>query len=169
MPPPPGEHSRTRSNAEIDPTEYRILYELERRLNEKFSEARAQAKEDIASAIAPLYPRLEAIEERLSEGSQHFQEHENRLGDHSDHIRDVNKLIETHLRDSSGTRTALRAAEVTKEEKPTLMSKLLVNLGLPLVIAILSPLLSIWVMIQLKLVAFADPTPVPGIHAQTKP
>jgi hypothetical protein len=96
----PGEHSRTRSNAEIPATSYQLLYEFERRLDDKMREARDQTKEDIKAAItvavAPIFPRLDNIDQRLDEGNQKFAAQDARASDHSDRIEDAMALVKAH-------------------------------------------------------------------------
>lgn len=109
---PPGEHSRTRSNAEIPATSYQLLYEFERRLDDKMREARDQTKEDIKTAVtlavAPIFPRLDNIDQRLDEGNKKFAAQDTRASDHSERIDDAMALVKAHqekchIRKQAGT------------------------------------------------------------------
>jgi hypothetical protein len=55
------------SGAQIDATAYQLLYEMERRLGEKFADARTQAKEDISSALAPVLLRLDTLDKKFDD------------------------------------------------------------------------------------------------------
>lgn len=118
MPPNTGEHSRTRSSTEIPAlpaSSYQLLYEFERRLDEKMRESRAQTKEDIETAVkvglAPVFPRLDNIDKRLDEGNDRFAAQDQRAKEHSDRIDNAVELAkkyrETHpmpaLRREEGT------------------------------------------------------------------
>ena len=158
---------------ELSGQEYKILYAMELRFKDMFSEAREQSKQDVSAAIAPIYTRLGSIEQQLEAGNQRFQEHTARMDGHSDIVDNVQKLLSEHLREASGTRLAMKIAEAKSEskneKKSGVLTKLGTSVGLPLLIAVLSPLASIWVMIQLKMIAFADQTQVPGITQPNKP
>ena len=91
--PPQGSNS----SAELDARTYKMLWEFDRRLDEKFKEARAQNKEDIKTAIEiavnPIIPRLDNIDSRLENGEKRFNQDDKRLSDHSERIDDVKKLL----------------------------------------------------------------------------
>jgi hypothetical protein len=97
---PTGDNSRTRSGAEIPATSFQLLYEFERRLDEKLTEARRQTREDTQSAVtlavSPILPRLDAIEKRMDEGNRRFEGPDARLEGHSDKIEDALALLKTH-------------------------------------------------------------------------
>lgn len=84
----------TRSNPQIDPAHYQLLYEFERRLDEKLSAFREQTRDDteriVSAAVAPLTIKLAQFEAgvnaRMTEGERRFGEHERRMDDHSERI-----------------------------------------------------------------------------------
>lgn len=95
MPPNPNERRPgSQSNPQIDPTNYQLLYEFERRLDDKLSAFRDQTSQDteriVSAAVAPLTIKLAQFEAgvnaRMSEGERRFGDHEHRFKDHSDRI-----------------------------------------------------------------------------------
>lgn len=91
------DNSGSNSSAEFDARMYKLMFEFDRRLDEKFKEARAQNKEDIKTAIEiavnPIIPRLDNIDNRLEKGEKQFEKEEKRLSEHSERIDDVNALL----------------------------------------------------------------------------
>lgn len=95
MPPPPNERRPgSQSNPQIDPTNYQLLYEFERRLDDKLTAFREQASQDteriVSAAVAPLTIKIAQFEAmvtaRMSEGERRFGDHDRRFKDHSDRI-----------------------------------------------------------------------------------
>lgn len=163
-----GVHPRSRSSASLDPSMYQVLYELERRLDEKFTQSRQQNKEDIDSAIKPVYTQLDVIKDQLSSGRAEFDRVNERLGEHSDNIDNAMELVrklEASKSSQSGQTTTQEKALKAKPKESGLQ-KHLVTIAVGVATAMLSAPAVIWVMVQLKLVAFADQTPVPGIQSQ---
>jgi len=69
---------------------YKILYEFERRLDDKFKEARNQNREDtenaVARALVPIHGGLLTINSRMKNGEDKFKEQGERMDDHSKRI-----------------------------------------------------------------------------------
>jgi hypothetical protein len=142
MPPPPHEpRSTPRSSPQIDAAAYQILYEMERRMDEKFSEARQQYKDDIATALAPVLARLD-------DGNRRFD-------DHSDKIKATRQVAEKQ--------TAL------EKKKDGWVSKFGEKVLLPTIVSALSAIALVWLMVQIKLVALADTTTNTPVMTQPKP
>ena len=140
MPPPHEPRPTPRNNPQIDAGGYQILYEMERRMDERFSEARQQYKDDIAAALSPLMARLD-------EGNRRFD-------DHSDKIRAATK--------PGDKETAL------DKKKDSWVFKFGEKVLLPTFVAALSAIVSIWLMVQVKLVAVADTSTNTPAAVQTK-
>jgi hypothetical protein len=88
------------TSGEIDARMYKLMYELDRRLDDKFREARIQNKEDIKVAtelaISPVYGRLDNIDRRLDEGNKKFDDQDSRASDHSDRIDNALEIVRKH-------------------------------------------------------------------------
>jgi hypothetical protein len=175
-----GDHSRTKSNVELDPRDYKLLVELMDRLDAKFAEKRKETKEDIDAAIktglAPIEATLTAVNDRLQKGEERFKEQDKReleqdkrIDGQSDLLKDALSLVKSHKANCPVAKS--NQAQQTQQAQPSTLSKIGTTIVLPLVIAALSPLFAIWIMVQLKLVAFADLTtkPLPAVPAATTP
>lgn len=163
-----GDNSRSRSESGLDPNQYQVLLIVEERMNEKFERQYEKIEKNmikaVTTAVEPIREQLTGmerrIEKRFDEGNEKFKENDKRLGEHSDHleansreIREAKALIEQRhkdcpLDDKKGT------SALTKKEKkePLFTPKDLVTL----ILTVLSPILTLWVLIQVKLIAFAD-------------
>ncbi len=157
----PSEHPTAgrRSNPQIDPRDYQVLYEMERRLEEKFKDARTQAQDDIKAALAPVFPRLDTIDssieelkKRIAEGTEEFHDNKRRFDDHSDRINNA-----TEIAKKAGKATVLVPALTSKKEGGWVV-KLGEKILLPLIVSALSIPAGIWVMVQIKMIAWNDPT-----------
>jgi hypothetical protein len=134
MPPSPGDHSRTRSSPTLDANAFQLLYEVERRLDEKFHESRSQTKEDIGNALSPILLRLETIDSRLQRGEDRFSKQEERLNEHSDTINDAMKLVQEHRNKCPVKKKEPETGEITKKKSmpwwlPLLLGGALAFLG----------------------------------------
>jgi hypothetical protein len=107
----------TQTVVEVDDRLYKLLFELDRRLDEKFKDARIQNKEDIKAAtelaIAPIYGRLDNIDSRLNEGNRRFTEQDARADEHSDKIENALELVRQYRtvkqsKESDGTTTVTK-------------------------------------------------------------
>lgn len=143
MPPPHEPRLTPRSNPQIDAGAYQVLYEMERRMDERFSAAREQYKDDINAALSPIIARLD-------EGNRRFD-------DHSDKIKAATKPPDKK-------ETALE-----KKKESGWVAKLGEKVLLPTFVAALSAIVSIWLMVQVKLVALADTTTNTPAVVQPKP
>jgi len=165
MPPATGDHSgqsRVRSSANIDAGMFQVLYELERRLDEKFRESREMTKDDIDKVLAPVLARLD-------EGNRKFGVIDARLNEHSDTIENAVELANKHRADCPGA-NGPRSVALTKKVETSSLKKFGVNVGAPLLIAVLAPLGTLWFLVQIKLVAVADTsTNAPAASHQPTP
>jgi cytochrome c-type biogenesis protein CcmH/NrfG len=159
-----------RSNPQIDGAAYQLLYEMERRLDEKFHELRDQSKEDIKAALAPIFVRLDTIDgsveevrKRLAEGSQQFRDHVARLDDHSDRITVATDLARAKQAPAKQEGTA------AVEKKGGWAAKVGEKIVLPIVIGAVTVPAALWVMLQIKMIAWADATPAPTMAQPTRP
>jgi hypothetical protein len=142
MPPNHDPRPTPRSNPQIDAAGYQILYEMERRMDEKFSEARQQYKDDIAAALAPVLARLD-------DGNRRFD-------DHSDKIK------------AAAKQSVEKATALEKKKEGSWLLKVAEKVVLPIAIAALSAMASVWLMVQIKLIALADTTTNTPTIAQPK-
>jgi hypothetical protein len=105
------------SSAEFDARMYKLMFEFDRRLDEKFKEARMQNKEDIKTAIeiavTPIYPRLDNIDSRMEKGEKQFEKEEKRLSEHSERIDDVNALLAAEGLGPNGRKAHSKSQEST--------------------------------------------------------
>ena len=93
---PPGEHSRSRSSAELDPRMFQLLLEFNERLDEKLKERREEIKEDFRVALIQVFHRLDRLDERLADGAKRFESQEARMDDHSEKITNAMKLVDEY-------------------------------------------------------------------------
>lgn len=162
-----GDNSRSRGEAGLDPNQYQVLLIVEERMNEKFERQYEKIEKNmikaVTTAVEPIREQLTGmerrIEKRFDEGNEKFKENDKRLSDHSDHleansreIREAKALIEQRHKDcpldSKGT-----GALTKKEKKEPLFTR---KDLLTLILTVLSPILTLWVLVQVKLIAFAD-------------
>lgn len=163
-----GPHS-TRSNPQIDPMFFQLLYEIDRRLDERFKEAREQNKEDMKAALVPVSMRLDGIDKRLDEGKQEFKALWERGDDHSGRIDAAKTLATTATATAAAATIPGRKPETALEKRrDSWVSKLGEKVILPLVVSALSIPAGLWVMLQFKLIAWGDTTP-PAVAQPAKP
>ena len=166
MPPTGGESRppKTRSSSELDPSFYQVLFEVGQMIDAKLADSRTRSLEDLKAALTPVHMRLDTMCERMGEGTEQFKAIDERFKEHSDTIENVQQILRERERECAIHKAALErrskasGGTETKDKPTSGFRKAMTNIGLPLIVAILSGPLSIWAMLQLKMIAAADQT-----------
>lgn len=163
---------KTRSSADIDPRFYQLLYEFERRLADKFDEFRTQNKSDteaaITAAVAPIKVSLDNVTTRLDDAMTKLGEQATRLQDHTNRIHDVQTMLDEDRKKAAVEQVVSKVttAVVPPSAQAEGGFKWTTSIVVPLVVAVVGGPLSIWVMLQLKMVAAYD-TSIPAVASPT--
>jgi hypothetical protein len=110
------------TSGEIDARMYKMMFEFDRRLEDKFKEARSQNKEDIKTAIelaiSPVFHRLDNIDGRFDAGNKRFVEQDARATEHSDRIDNALELVRMHKENCPARpRPSDKSGDTTKTNK----------------------------------------------------
>lgn len=162
---------RTRSQAGLDADQYKLLLEVELRMNDKLEKQYEKLQTHIVSAVKaaidPVKEQLVGMEKRIDrrfdEGTEQFRAHERRLSEHSDQLEansreivEAKRLLAERHKDcpmEKGKEPETNAALTKKSKKESLFTR---KDLLMLLLTVLSPLITLWVLAQIKLIAFTD-------------
>jgi chromosome segregation ATPase len=152
----------------MDAQAYQLLLEFERRLEEKFTQARQQNKEDTQAALIvalqPVNSRLDKIDSRMEAGDHKFTALERRFDDHSDRIQNVNDFAKDHKAECPMRHRGDETTKMVSKDKMEASGGWISAKQLPAIITAIGSLVAVVVSSVALLKAPTTPTPL-ATHA----
>lgn len=107
------ETNKIRSSAEIDARLYKVLYDLELRLDNKFRQSKEDISATLRNMLEPVHAKLSTIDSSLIAGTKTFEEHNRQLSDNEQDIQELKMVIRDKKdADLSGARSAKKGGWV---------------------------------------------------------